>query len=218
MKIKLVIFDLDGTLLNTIGGLSEACNVALESKGFPIHNDADYCHMIGNGITKLIERAIPENMRTESNINNVRVEFLRFYTNNITLNTTPYDGVMELLCELEKMGIMLAVASNKFHSGTVELVRHFFGDREFIAVCGNRDDVPLKPSPKIVEDIITKSGVLKSEVLYVGDSEVDIQTARNAGVISIGVSWGLRGEEEFIAAKADIIIDRASQVLDYVKV
>ena len=217
MRTKLVIFDLDGTLINSIGGLSAACNAALESNGFPLHSDAEYCLMVGNGIAKLVERAMPEALRTESSINALKMEFLRIYTNNIALNTVPYDGVVELLFELESMGVMLAVASNKFHSGTVELVDTFFSEREFIAVCGNREGVPLKPDPQIVDDIISKAGVLKSEVLYVGDSEVDIQTARNAGVTSVGVSWGLRGEQELIAAKADVIIDKALQLLDYFK-
>ena len=217
MGIKLVIFDLDGTLINSIGGLSAACNAALETNGFPTHSDADYCQMVGNGIGKLVERAMPEHMRTEENIHNIKNEFLQFYTNNISLNTSPYSGVTQLLSDLERLGVILAVASNKFHSGTVELVKTFFGDNHFIAVSGNIEGTPLKPHPQIVEDIITKSGVLKSEVLYVGDSDVDIETARNAGVTSVGVSWGLRGREELIAAKADVIIDYAHQLLDYVK-
>lgn len=215
MKIKLVVFDLDGTLLDTIGSLSAACNALLESKGFPIHDDSEYCYMIGNGIAKLVERAMPQEVRTESNINAMKREFLQFYTKNITLNTTPYDGVIELLAELQNLGVMLAVASNKFHSGTVELVDHFFGDREFVAICGNKEGVPLKPNPTILEDIISKAGVDRGEVLYVGDSGVDIHTARNAGVKNIGVSWGLRAREELIEAKADAIIDYPSQVLDY---
>ena len=217
MGIKLVIFDLDGTLINSIGGLSAACNAALDFNELPTHTDADYCMMIGDGIAKLVERAMPENMRTESNIEKIKKEFLQLYTKNITLKTTPYHGVIQLLYDLEAQGVMIAVASNKFHSGTVELVQKFFGDNHFIAVSGNVEGTPLKPNPQIVYDIISRSGVLKSEVLYVGDSEVDIQTAHNAGVTSIGVSWGLRGRGELVAAKADVIVDYAHQIFDYVK-
>lgn len=216
MSTKLVIFDLDGTLLDTIETLSMACNNALALNGFPMHPIPDYCQMIGNGIAKLVERAMPQESRSESNINGVKGDFVRLYTQNISLGTKPYDGVDKLLCDLESMGIILAVASNKFQSGTEELVSYFFGERNFLAVCGNMPAVPLKPDPTIVEKIIEKAGVSKADVIYIGDSGVDMQTARNAGIKSIGVSWGLRDVEELKRAGADIIIHHPSEVLDYV--
>lgn len=217
MNIKLVIFDLDGTLLDTLGSLSAACNAALKAKDLPLHSNSDYCNMIGNGITKLVELSLPSHMRTESNIEEQKQLFLHLYTQNISLNTTIYNGIEHLLYELENMGIMLAVASNKFHSGTTQLVSDFFGNRKFVAVYGNRDGVAFKPDPAIVEDIIAIAKVNKDEVVYIGDSEVDIQTARNAGIKNIGVSWGLRGTEELISAKADIIVDNVSQILEYIR-
>ncbi len=211
--IKLVIFDLDGTLLNTIGDLAESCNVVLARKGLPQHNYADYCSFVGNGIMRLVERAIPEPMRQDDLIEEIRRDFVEHYTANIATHTTPYDGIMELLAELYRKGVILAVASNKFQAGTEKLVAKFFPNIKFVSVLGQRVSIPLKPDPTIVEETLAVANVSKSETLYVGDSGIDIQTAQNAGVRSVGVSWGFRTIEELSECGADHIIDHPRAIL-----
>ena len=211
--IKLVIFDLDGTLLNTIGDLAKSCNVVLARQGLPQHNYADYCSFVGNGIMRLVERAIPEQLRQENMVEQVRSDFVEHYTANIATHTTPYDGIMELLAELDRKGIILAVASNKFQAGTEKLVAKFFPNIKFVSVLGQRVSIPLKPDPTIVEETLAVAKVSKSETLYVGDSGIDIQTAQNAGVRSVGVSWGFRTIEELLECGADHIIDHPRAIL-----
>ena len=173
MKTSLVIFDLDGTLLDTIGDLAVACNAVLGVRGLPQHTYEEYCHFVGNGILRLVERALPEPLRTP-------------YTEHIDAHTRPYDGIPELIAELARRGVALAVASNKFQAGTEKLVGLFFPGVTFAAVLGQRPGVPLKPSPAVVEEILARTGTAREEVLYVGDSGVDIETAAAAGVRSAG--------------------------------
>ena len=146
---ELVIFDLDGTLLDTIGDLAVACNACLALRGLPQHTYEDYCHFVGNGIMRLVERALPEPLRTPENVALVRADFVKYYTAHIDCHTRPYDGIPELLRELARRGVRLAVASNKFQAGTEKLIREYFPRIEFVAVRGNRDGVPLKPDTAI---------------------------------------------------------------------
>ena len=145
--MKLVIFDLDGTLLNTVADLAASVNFALKKNGFPHHNIADYNFFIGNGINKLIERALPENSRDNETIQIIKNEFLFHHNNHNTDLTTPYEGIYELLQNLQTKGINLAVTSNKYHAGTIKLVNHYFPDISFIAVLGQRENIPVKPNP-----------------------------------------------------------------------
>lgn len=212
-NIRLIIFDLDGTLLNTIGDLAAACNVVLERHALPCHTYEEYCHFVGNGILRLVERAIPEERRTPDFVQAVRNDFVAYYTDHIDTYTKPYEGTQELLRELTRRGIRTAVASNKFQAGTEKLVRLFFGDIPFTAVLGQRPGIPLKPDPAIVEEILATAQVSRDEVLYVGDSGVDMQTAAASGVRSVGCSWGFRSREELEQAGACHIIDRAEELL-----
>ena len=212
MKTELVIFDLDGTLLNTIGDLAIACNVALALRGLPQHSYEAYCGFVGNGIMRLVERALPEPLRTPENIALARADFIHYYTEHIDAHTRPYEGIPQLLDELRQRGVQLAVASNKFQAGTEKLVRLFFPAIRFEAVLGQREGVPLKPDPAVVEEIIAHTGVARERVLYVGDSGIDILTARAAGVRSVGVTWGFRSRTELEEAGADHIIDRAEEI------
>ncbi len=210
---RLVIFDLDGTLLNTIGDLAVACNVMLTLRGLPQHSYEEYCTFVGNGVLRLVERALPEPLRTPENVLLARRDFVEYYTANIDIYTKPYDGITELLTELKRRGTALAVASNKFQAGTEKLVRSFFGDYEFVSVLGQRPDVPLKPSPAIVEEILDATGFSREEVLYVGDSGIDIETAAAAGVRAAGVTWGFRPRQELVDAGAENIVDHPSEIL-----
>ena len=210
---ELVIFDLDGTLINSIKDLGAATNHALQIHGYPQHPLEAYPMYVGNGISKLIERALPENSRTDDNIALLRKDFTEYYDNHNTDFTVPYPGIPELLAELQNRGKKIAVASNKYDSATKKLVTHYFPDIKFTAICGQREGVPTKPDPSIVFDILATAGVPKQSVLYVGDSGVDMETARRACVDSAGVTWGFRSVQELRQYYADTIIDRPDDIL-----
>lgn len=213
MKTKLVIFDLDGTLLDTIGDLAVAANHMLRLRGLAEHTLDDYRRFVGNGILRLVERALPEELRTPDRVQAARADFLAYYIDHIDGRTCPYAGIPELLEELVRRGVATAVASNKFQAGTEKLVRRYFPAVPFAAVLGQRPGVPLKPDPAIVREILTHCGVGADEALYVGDSGIDIETARAAGVRSVGVTWGFRARAELEAAGADHLVDRADAVV-----
>lgn len=212
MNTKLVIFDLDGTLLNTIGDLAVACNAMLALRALPQHTYEEYCHFVGNGILRLVERALPEPLRTPENVALARADFVKYYTEHIDVHTKPYAGIPELIDELHRRGILLAVASNKFQAGTEKLIRLFFPTAPFAVVFGQREGVPLKPDPAVVGEILARTGVTREETLYVGDSGVDMETAAAAGVRSVGVTWGFRSREELVQAGAQHLVDHPAQI------
>ena len=216
MATKLAIFDLDGTLLNTIGDLAEAANHMLALRDLPQHDYPTYCTFVGNGIMRLVERALPEELRTTEYVAAARRDFLDYYIEHIDQKTVPYAGITELLSALQARGIRLAVASNKFQAGTVKLIRAYFPEIDFEVVFGQRPDVPLKPDPAVVEEILTLTGVAREEVLYVGDSGVDMLTAHAAGVRSVGVTWGFRSREELVECAAEHIVEHAEEILSLV--
>ena len=212
-SIKLVIFDLDGTLLNTISDLAHSSNFALEQNGFPGHPIEAYKFFVGNGINKLIERALPENEKSEENITRVKNSFRTYYDEHNTDYTIPYEGINELLITLQSYGCILAVASNKYQAATEKLIRYSFPDISFAAVFGQRENVPVKPDPAIVYDILKITDISPEEAFYIGDSGVDMQTALNSGIFSIGVTWGFRPRAELEAAGADYIADTTAEIL-----
>jgi phosphoglycolate phosphatase len=212
MKSKLIIFDLDGTLLNTIGDLAVGCDHMLSLRGLPTHTYEQYCSFVGNGILRLVERALPEELRTEEYVKAARKDFVEYYIDHIDLKTIPYDGMTELVEELRQSGAKLAVASNKFQAGTEKLIRKFFPEVEWVEICGNREGVPLKPDTALVDLILDKAGVERKNCYMVGDSAVDILTAQNAGIHSIGVSWGFRSREELEQAGAEQIADTVEEL------
>ena len=212
MENQLIIFDLDGTLLNTIGDLAVGCDHMLSLRGLPTHSYEEYCTFVGNGIMRLVERALPEELRTEEYVKAARRDFVEFYIDNIDNHTVPYEGMVELVEQLQTKGAKLAVASNKFQAGTEKLIRKFFPTIEWVEICGNREGVPLKPDTALVDMIIEKAGVERKNCTMVGDSAVDIQTARNAAIRSVGVSWGFRSREELEQAGADHITDKVEEL------
>lgn len=214
MTTDLAIFDLDGTLLNTISDLAVACNAVLAKRGLPQHTYDEYCHFVGNGIMRLVERALPEELRTPSTVAAVRADFVQYYTGHIDTFTEPYAGIPELLSELARRGVRLAVASNKFQAGTEKLIRLFFPDIVFVAVFGQREGVPLKPDPTVVREILSLTGDTPERVLYIGDSGVDMQTAAAAGVRSAGVTWGFRDRAELEQSGARHVVDHPGQLLE----
>ena len=213
---KLVIFDLDGTLLNTIDDLGEAANYALKNAGYPTHTIASYPYFVGNGVTKLLERVLPEEAQNDENVRSLRRYFMEYYEVHNTDNTNPYPGINELLSELESAGVKLAVASNKYDSAVKKLINHFFPHIKWSAIEGQKEGIPVKPDPSIVFDILSKCPTPKSEVLYIGDSGIDMETARRACVTSCGVTWGFRPITELLANYAEYIANQPHEILDIV--
>ena len=214
MKSKLIIFDLDGTLLNTIGDLAAACDHMLALRNLPQHTYEEYCSFVGNGIMRLVERALPEELRTADYIKAARKDFVDFYIDHIDAHTVPYQGMVELVAELQQRGAKLAVASNKFQAGTEKLIKKFFPEIEWVEICGNREGMPLKPDTALVDMILEKAALEREGCVMIGDSGVDIQTARNAGIRSVGVSWGFRSREELVENGADYIADNTTELLE----
>lgn len=214
MDKRLAIFDLDGTLLDTVADLANATNQALAKCGYPTHPTEAYYRFVGNGINKLFARALPEEVRTEENVLRIRSLFIPYYNEHNADDSRPYPGIVELLSTLQERGMQLAVASNKYQQATAKLVGHFFPDIRFAAVYGQREGVPIKPDPTIVNDILSVAGVSPAETIYIGDSGVDMLTARNASVESIGVTWGFRDEEELRTNGALHIVHRAEEILE----
>ena len=211
---RLAVFDLDGTLLDTIGDLAASCNAMLAQRGLPEHPLDAYPLMVGNGIMRLVERALPEHLRTAEYVAEARRDFVAYYTDHIDLHTRPYEGIMEVIAELQRRGWTLAVASNKFDEGTRSLVRKFFAEGTFKAIYGNREGVPLKPDATLLRTIAEECNTPIEQCYMIGDSGVDIITARNAGARSIGVTWGFRSREELESEGADHIASHPSQILD----
>ena len=213
MKYDLVIFDLDGTLLNTIGDLAASVDYVMRSRNLPEHTDAEYRQMVGGGIKRLVERALPEDLaQDEAYVEECVAQFRRYYVDNIDRHTEPYDGMHSLLTELRARGVKVAVASNKFQHGTDRLVAKFFGDIDFVAIEGNREGAPLKPDPQIVHNILQTANVNPERAIMVGDSGIDIRTARAAGIESVGVAWGFRFAEELYDAGATKVVSTTSQL------
>lgn len=211
---KLVIFDLDGTLLNTIADLAAATNYALEKCGYPRHNPEIYPTLVGNGVTKLIERALPQDHRSEPEVETVRRKFMEYYDDHCCDLTAPYPGIHQLLVHLHANGIAVAVASNKYQEAVERIISHFFPGVEWAAVEGHRSGVPSKPDPSIVFAILSQHPTPKDEVLYVGDSGVDMDTAHRACVDCVGVTWGFRPESELKKHYADSLATSPDQILD----
>ena len=210
---KLVIFDLDGTLLNTIGDLADAVDYVMRSRNLPEHTNAEYRQMVGGGIKRLVERALPKELASnESYVEECVAQFRRYYVDNIDRHTIPYEGIPELLRKLQNEGVMLAVASNKFQHGTERLVAKFFGDIDFVAIEGNREGAPLKPNPEIIHNILRKANVGGEDAVMVGDSGIDIRTAIAADIDSIGVSWGFRFAEELYDAGAKVVVTTCEEL------
>ena len=216
MNKRLAIFDLDGTLLDTVADLANATNQALAKCGYPTHPTEAYYHFVGNGINKLFARALPEESRNEENVLRIRTHFIPYYNEHNADDSRPYPGIVELLHKLQFHGVQVAVASNKYQQATAKLVAHFFPDIRFAAVYGQREGVAIKPDPTIVNDILSVTGVSRADTIYIGDSGVDMFTAHNAEVESIGVTWGFRDEEELSSNGANHIVHHAEEILKLV--
>ena len=196
MPHKLVIFDLDGTLLDTLDDLSAAVNFAMQQRNFPQHTREEYRMMVGHGARNLMTKALPVEHRNDGAlIDAVLADFRTYYNTNIDVFTKPFPGIPQLLEHLHQKDIKLAVASNKFQEGTEHLIKEFFPDIPFVAILGNRPGYPLKPAPEVVGEILRKTKVAQEIAVMVGDSDTDMQTAANGGIPGIAVGWGYRNLE-----------------------
>lgn len=212
----LIIFDLDGTLINTIDDLGQACNHALTVCGFPTHRIEDYPRLVGNGINRLIERALPEEHRNEATVLRLREHFVPFYDEHNCDLTRPYDGIPELLKALKAAGHTLAVASNKYQAATEKIVAHYFPNT-FDVVLGEREGIPRKPDPQIVWDIIHRLSPLASHLspmYYIGDSLVDAETAKAAKLPFVACTWGFCTCEQLQTAQPDYTISHPLELLN----
>jgi len=204
------IFDLDGTLVNSLEDIGQACNQTLAAHGYPVHPMPSYRLFVGRGFHKLVCDALPAGEAEklpETALASLVAEAKAWYGENMCVRTRPYDGMTEALCALADKGHALAVLSNKPDDLTVRLIGNYFPSVPFALVRGGREGVPLKPEPDAPLDMLRHMNVPAARAFYVGDSNVDVFTARNAGMRSIGVAWGFRGAEELRAAQADHIID-----------
>ena len=197
MKYNLVIFDLDGTLLDTLDDLSAAVNYAMQLRGFPLHTRDEYMKMVGHGARNLMRQALPASHKDdETLIDAVLADFRAYYNAHIDVYTKPFPRTQDLLTKLHQNGVMLAVASNKFQEGTDHLIKEFFPEIPFVAVLGNRPDFPLKPDAEVVGEVLRKTGIKREKTVMVGDSDTDMETAANGGIMGIAVGWGYRNMRE----------------------
>ena len=189
---QLIIFDLDGTLLDTLADLAAAVNHALSARGHPLHSLQEYRSMVGHGVRNLVKQALPSGA-DDALIDAALDDFKAFYTAHIDVHTRPYPGMQDLVRDLHAAGVRMAVASNKFQAGTEKLVGEFFPGIPFVAILGNREGYPLKPDPEIVEEVLRAAGgVSRRDVVMVGDSRTDMLTAANGGIGAVAVGWGYR--------------------------
>lgn len=214
MLYNLFIFDLDGTLLDTLEDLKDSLNYALEQSGCPGRSLAEVRRFVGNGIRNLIERGVPEGTK-KSVIDTVHKDFTEHYAIHCADKTRPYDGILELLRSLRASGCKTAVVSNKADYAVQELCRQYF-DGLFDFAVGERRDIQKKPAPDAVYEVLKQLNIEKSHAVYIGDSEVDIETARNAGLGSIIVDWGFRDREFLMERGAEVIISGPEEIRDYV--
>ena len=210
MSYKAVLFDMDGTLLDTLEDLCDSTNHALAQMGYPLRGIEEIRRFIGNGAEKQIRRAVPEGT-SEGKIMETLAAFRAYYQDHCQIKTKVYDGLLDVLSELKEKGVKMAVVSNKPDAAVKKLSREYFGDRLDYAI-GPSDGVRCKPYPDMAETALKALGIAKKDAVFVGDSEVDVQTGLNAGLDVIAVSWGFRSRKVVIEAGASKIADNASEL------
>lgn len=212
--IKAIIFDMDGTVLNTLDDIMIAANHALKTKGLKEKSLDDIRQAVGNGAFKLIERIVPKSYSLEESRSLFRI-YQDYYDQNSQVHTHPYEGIMDLLHQLKGLGLKLAVVSNKFEH-LVQLLNQDFFENIFDYAIGEVKGIPIKPAPDMIYKALDLLQISKEEALFVGDSEVDMDTATNARIISVGVTWGFRSEETLIEHNADYIINHPLDLLSVI--
>ena len=212
---RLVIFDLDGTLLDTREDIAASCNYALRMCGCPERKLEEYNMMVGRGICNLFRSALPEDKRTEEMVLEMKSHFVPHYNVHLADRTKPYPGIIRMLDSLAEKGISFAVASNKYQEGTEILVRKYFSGYRFTTILGQREGHPLKPDPAIVYDAMNSiEGLTEDHTVYCGDSDVDMKTGQNAGVRTIGVAWGFRTREELAGCNPWLLVEKPEEIVN----
>jgi phosphoglycolate phosphatase len=217
MEYKAILFDLDGTLIDTADDIGDAANRVLSNRGLPTHSISTYRLFIGEGVRILFTRALPEESRNQDLINACLKEFIEDYRCNYNVKTKLYDGVPELLDILKLRGLKLAILSNKPDPITKDCVAFFLSEWDFDVVLGQHDSIPRKPDPQGALEIAERLVILPSNFIYLGDTAIDMKTAVSAGMFPVGVLWGLRSLEELKENGARVVIDEPMQLLDFIK-
>lgn len=216
MRYKAVIFDLDGTLLDTIEDIKETMNRALRKYGYKEYSLEEYKYFVGKGVDHLIRRTMEEGNIPDEKFLDIKNAYFEIYKDQSKVNTGVYEGINDLLKELKKTGVKLAVLSNKPHVQTIDVINYYFDDCVFNYVYGKKDNFFPKPDPNSALDLIGNLGVKQEEVLYVGDTETDVLTSKNAKFCSVGVLWGFRKKDELVNAGADFIVEKPLEILDLI--
>lgn len=214
--IKAILFDLDGTLINSLDDLADGVNHTLAQYGFPTHETEKYKIFVGDGMRKLIERALPEEYINTETHDKVLADFMAYYKAHSLVKTAPYKDVYSLLDALEESGIKSAVITNKAHAAAVTITEHFFADR-ITKIYGQRDGIPTKPNPEIINLALAEMGLSAEECLFVGDSGMDMKAGVNSGITPVGVTWGFRKSDELLSNGAKHLIDSPLELLELVK-
>jgi len=214
--IKALIFDLDGTLLNSLVDIMDSVNIVLTEYNLPTHSLDEYKMFIGNGIEVLAKKALQEKLN-DNEFDNFLKKVKKIYSQRQILKTQPYDGIRDMLKTLNAKQIKTAILSNKPNEFTQQVVSHFFTDIKFDIILGSRVNVPRKPNPQAVFEILGQLNLKKNQAFFVGDTSTDMQTGKNAGLKTIGVSWGFRSVQELKQNGADFIVNKPSEILELVE-
>ncbi len=212
--IKAILFDLDGTLADSIKDLSTSTNLALEKNGYPTRQRAEFNYFVGDGMPKMIERALPETARDEDTVKKVLADFLAHYSHHYADKTSSYEGVPELVDTLKKQGLIVAVVTNKEQDMANVVVERLYGEGTFDLIFGKQEGLPAKPDPTATLLAMKQLGVEPQECVFLGDSGVDVLTGVRSGAVPVGELWGYRDEAELLENGAQYIIERPEQLLD----
>lgn len=216
MRYEAVIFDLDGTLLNTIEDIADSFNAVLRKRGYNTFTVQDYKYFVGKGVNVLIQRAMKEDEIQADLFAQIKKEYYEEYGAKSAVKTKPYEGIMKFLNDLEGNSVRINVLSNKPHSQTLTVMNNYFKNINFDNVYGKKEEFPIKPNPESAFDIIEKLAINKEKILYVGDTLTDMLTAKNAGLDSVGVLWGFRNRKELEEHDAKYIVSRPEEILKIV--
>jgi phosphoglycolate phosphatase len=214
MTFKSIIFDMDGTLLDTLSDIAATMNHVLRSHGWPEHKINEYRTLVGEGIENLVSRSIPPGNRQDDLISSLVLEYRKYYADHWADHTTVYPGINEMISELEKRKIPMSVLSNKSDMFTKKMAAAFFPEIKFSAVFGSTPGVPNKPDPTSAIGIAEMIGIMPSEMIFLGDSSVDMKTAVAAGMYPVGALWGFRGRDELVRSGASAVISHPMDLLD----
>lgn len=215
-RYQLVIFDLDGTLLDSIEGIGAAMNAVLKQHGYPVHTKADYYYFVGNGLKKLAERALPDEILARDGVEDYYRELVSAYEKHYQVGLRLYDGIAEMLDALSEKGILLAVNSNKIDYMVKKIMADYYAKWQWQAALGARENLPIKPDAYAVREISERTGIAKDRILYVGDSEVDVETAQNAGVDAAFVTWGFRKLDDVKGREISYVVHQPKELVEII--